>query len=71
MQIVLNAILFCFILLLCFIFGAVGFYLGLKKRPKEKPKSEPEPLTEEQERQIEKRKRQEENFWNYNGDNQE
>lgn len=66
----INAILFCFILLLCLIFGAVGFLIGFKKRPKPEPKSEPVPLTEEQERQIEKRKRQEENFWNYNGDNQ-
>jgi hypothetical protein len=71
MQIVLNAILFCLILLLCFIFGATGFLIGFKKRPKPEPKNEPTPLTEEQERQIEKRKRQEENFWNYNGDNQE
>ena len=71
MQIVLNAILFCFILLLCFIFGAVGFLIGLKKRPKDEPKPEPAPLTEQQERQIRKRQREEENFWNYNGGTQE
>lgn len=66
-MLVINAILFCFILLLCFIFGALGFYFGFNKRTKAEPKKEPMPLTEEQERLIEKRKRQEENFWNYNG----
>ena len=71
MQLILNAILFCFILLLCFIFGAVGFLIGFNKRPKEEPKHEPTPLTEQQERQVRKRQREEENFWNYNGEKQE
>ena len=71
MQLVLNAMLFCFILLLCFIFGAVGFYFGFNKKPKVEPKNEPAPLTSEQEQQIRKRQRQEENFWNYNGDKQD
>ena len=71
MQLVLNAILFCFILLLCCIFGAVGFLIGLKKRPEEEPKSEPAPLSEEEQAKIRKRQREEENFWNYNGQNQE
>ena len=70
MQIVLNALLFCFILLLCLIFGAVGFYFGFNKKPKAEPKPEPVPLTAEQEQQIRKRQHQEENFWNYNGDKQ-
>ena len=71
MQLVLNGILFCFILLLCLIFGTVGFLVGFKKRPKEAIKSELVPLTEQQELQIRKRKREEENFWNYNGNPQE
>ena len=67
MQLVLNGILFCFILLLCSICYGVGFYLGFKK----KIKPEPKPLTKEQQRQAERYKRQEENFWNYNGTNQD
>lgn len=68
---ILNALLFCFILLLCFISFAGGFYLGLKQRPKPEPKKEPEPLTEEQERQIKKRQKETENFWGYDGSDQE
>lgn len=70
-MLVINAILFCLILLLCLCFGCVGFLFGRNIKTKEEPKKEPIALTEEQERQIEKRKREEENFWNYNGDNQE
>lgn len=68
MQIVLNGILFCFILLMCLIFGAAGFLLGFVKESKQK--KEPAPLSEEQECQIKKREREEENFWSYNGDEQ-
>lgn len=71
MQIVLNGILFCFILLLCAVCFAVGFYFGYKKKEAEKPKIEPKPLTEEQQRLVERMKRQEENFWNYNGNPQD
>lgn len=71
MQIVLNAILFCLILALCGVCFAVGFFLGYKKKEAEKPKIEHKPLTLEQEREVEKQKRQEENFWNYNGSRQE
>lgn len=66
-NIILCAILFCFILLLNGICFAIGFYFGLKK----KRRPEPVPLTEEQKKQIEIRQRQDENFWNYNGDSQE
>ena len=66
MQLVLNGILFCIILLLCVIFLIIGYYLGIKKRTK----SEVAPLTEEQQRKMEKEKREMENFWNYNGTEQ-
>lgn len=71
MQLVLNAILFCFISLLCGICFGVGFFLGYKKKEAEKPKIEPKPLTDTQKRQLERQKRHEENFWNYNGSSQE
>ncbi len=71
MQLVLNGILFCFILLLCGVCFAAGFLIGYKKKEAEKPKTEQKPLTEEQKRQVERQRRHEENFWNYNGDNQE
>lgn len=70
MQLVLNAILFCFILALCGVCFAVGLVVGYKKKEAEKPKIEHKPLTPEQEREVEKQKRQEENFWNYNGSSQ-
>lgn len=67
MQLVLNGILFCFILLLCGVSFAVGLYFGFKK----KIKPEPKPLSEEQERQVERQRRREENFWNYDGNPQD
>lgn len=70
MQIVLNAILFCLILALCGVCFAVGLVVGYKKKEAEKPKIEHKPLTYEQECEVEKQKRQEENFWNYNGSSQ-
>ena len=71
MQLTLNCILFCFILLLCAISFASGLFFGYKKKEAEKPKIDPKILTEEQERQIKKRQREEENFWNYDGNTQE
>lgn len=71
MQLVLNAILFCFILLLCGICFAVGFIIGYKRKEAEKPKIEPKPLTKEQQRQLDRQKRHEENFWGYDGSAQE
>ena len=68
---ILNAILFCFISLLCFISFAGGFYFGLSKKPKAEPKKEPEPLTKEQERAIEKLQREINNFNSYDGSSQE
>lgn len=66
MQLVLNGILFCFILALCGVSCTVGYYFGYKKKIKPAPK---ELSTEEKER-IERQKREEENFWNYNGASQ-
>lgn len=71
MQLVLNAILFCLILALCGVCFVVGLVVGYKKKEAEKPKIEHKPLNEEQKRQIERNKRQEENFWNYNGTQQD
>ena len=47
MQLVLNGILFCFILALCGVSYAVGYYFGYKKKIKPTPK---ELSTEEKER---------------------
>lgn len=71
MQLVLNGILFCFILLLCGVSFAIGFFLGYKRKEAEKPKIEPKPLTEEQIRLAQRQKRHEDNFWNYNGNPQD
>ena len=70
MQLVLNAILFCFILLLCGICFGLGFHIGYKKKEAEKPKIEPIPLTEEEQRRLEQQKRHEKNFWGYDGTKQ-
>ena len=71
MQIVLNGVLFCaFAFVGGFWFGK-GFSLGNKKKKPKRPKIEPKPLTQEQQRQVEKQKRHEENFWNYNGNPQD
>lgn len=67
MQLVLNGILFCFILALCGVSFAVGLHVGYKR----KIKPEPKPLTAEQKQKIERQKREEDNFWNYNGSSQE
>lgn len=68
---ILSAILFCFILLLCFLAFFTGFFAGVKNKPKEVPKTPPAPLTEEQEWQIEKAQRELRNFWAYNGTKQD
>ena len=67
MQLVLNGILFCFILLLCGFSFAVGLHIGYKRKIKPTPKE----LSEEDKRKLENLKRQEENFWNYNGSAQD
>ncbi len=67
MQLVLNGILFCFILALCGVFFAVGYYFGYKKKIKPTPKE----LSTEEKQKIERLKREEENFWNYSGSSQE
>ena len=66
MQLVLSGILFCFILALCGVSFAVGFYFGFKKKIKPTHK---EPNNQEKEK-AERRKREEENFWNYDGNPQ-
>ncbi len=71
MQLVLNAVLFCFIAFVGGFWFAKGFSIGSKPKKAKKPKITPKPLTPEQERQAERQKREEENFWNYNGSRQE
>ena len=71
MQLVLNGILFCLISLLCGICFAVGFFLGYKKKEAEKPKIEPKPLTKDEQEQLARQKRYEENFWSYDGSAQQ
>lgn len=66
MQLVLNGILFCFILSLCAFSFGIGLHLGYKKKIKPAPQ---ELSTQEKER-IERRKREDENFWNYDGNPQ-
>ena len=65
-NVILVGFLFCFILLVCFLFLCLGVYIGLKL--KKTPTAEP--LTEEQERQIKKRQKEMENFWTYDGNRQ-
>jgi len=62
-KVILAGILFAMILFLCFIAFAGGLYLGLKYKARP-----PEPeLSEEQKKAIEKRQREEKNFWEYSG----
>lgn len=67
---ILSAILFCFILLLCFLAFFSGFFVGLRKKQKETPKTSPTLLTEEQKQYIEKAQRELVNFWAYDGTKQ-
>ena len=62
-KVILAGILFVLILFLCFIAFAGGMYLGLKYKAKP-PEIE---LTEQEKREIEKRKQQEKNFWDFTG----
>ena len=66
MQLVLNGILFCFILSLCAFSFGLGLHLGYKK----KIKPTPQELSEEEKNKIARRKKEEENFWNYDGNPQ-
>ena len=54
-------------LIVCVLCFLSGFLIGHRQSRKEQPKISPAPLTEEQERKIEKLKRETENFWNYDG----
>ena len=67
MKIILICFLFCVILFLCLLSVGLGIFLGLKIKPHTPPKEE---LTEEEKRKVEKMKREEENFFSYNGDKQ-
>lgn len=67
MQLVLNGILFCFILALCAFSFGVGLHIGYKRKSKPAPKE----LSTEEKQKIERLKREEENFWNYNGSKQD
>lgn len=71
MQIVLNGVLFCVFAFVGGLWFGKGFSFATRKKKPKKPKIEPKPLTQEQQRQVERQKRQEENFWNYNGTRQE
>ena len=66
MQLVLNGILFCFILALCAFSFEVGLHIGYKRKSKPAPTE----LSTEEKEKIERQKREEENFWNYNGASQ-
>lgn len=57
-------------LIACAVCFAIGFFVGLRKRPKQISKPPPEPLTEEQERKIKKMEKEIENFWAYDGTEQ-
>lgn len=67
MKIILICFLFCVILALCLSSVCLGIFLGFKIKPRTPQKEE---LTEEEKREIEKIKREEKNFFSYNGDKQ-
>ena len=58
-------------LIACAVCGAIGFFVGWKANKPIEVKKTPEQLTELQKLEIQKAKREVENFWNYTGDNQE
>ena len=69
-DIILNLILFCVVLLLCGLSAVGGFFIGIYNPDKRKEKKV-EPVSEEQRRKIEKRRREDMNFLNYDGTEQE
>ena len=71
MQIVLNGLLFCAIVFVGGFWFGKGFFLATRKEKPKRSKVQPKPLTQEQQRQVERQKREEENFWNYDGTRQE
>lgn len=64
-NLILIAILICFILLLRI------EYKKLPRKAKAIPKKKPPPLTEEQKREVKKLQKETENFWDYDGTEQE
>lgn len=70
-EIFLIGILFCFIVCLCIVSGYIGFIFGVKENRKPKYENVVTDLSEEDEINAIKRQRQEENFWNYDGNRQE
>lgn len=70
--IILILILFCILLLMCAVCALGGLFVGVNmKLPKERQKTPPEPISEEQRRKIEQRRREDYNFLNYDGSEQE
>lgn len=65
-DIVLNLILFCVVLLLCGLSAVGGFFIG-KYAPDKRLERSFEPVSEEERRKIEKRRREDMNFLNYDG----
>jgi hypothetical protein len=63
MEAIITAFVLLIYLILCGISFVGGFYLGMKERPEPIP-NEP---SEEEKRQIERSRREFENFMNYNG----
>lgn len=64
-NLILTAILICLVLLLRI------EYKKLPKKPKETFRNTPKPLTEEQEREVKRISKETENFWDYDGTEQD
>ena len=71
MQLILNCILFCFVVLLSFGCFSWGFYFGRNKGTEKRVKPQTEQLTLQQQAEIKKNQKQEQNFWGYNGESQQ
>ena len=66
LNVILAGFLFCVILGLCFLFLCFGFYIGTRI----KKTVTAEPLSDEEQKQIKKLKKEMENFWTYDGNSQ-
>ena len=71
LNVIMCGILVVLILLLCLIFAVTGFLVGYNKILAKEKKNEPPPLSAEEkakkEREEQKRLREMENFWDYDG----
>ena len=65
--------LICNVLLLIYglIWACIGFFIATKKRPADKAQIEAEPIPEDVKRKIERQKKEEANFWTYDGSEQQ